>query len=114
MKQRCHPPSRAGIAGRRRGTPSRLQSRGGRERGFATVIVLILVFVMIALLLGNNRVLHLLKRDLQRIEERQRLASAGRKAPTVTVPAVAPAVLTAPASEAEVEETATTDPAATP
>jgi len=43
-----------------------------RERGFASVIVLILIFVMITLLLANNRVLHLLKKDLQRIEERQR------------------------------------------
>jgi hypothetical protein len=85
-----------------------------RKGGFASVIVLILIFVMIALLLGNNRVLHLLKRDLQRIEERQRLASTGRRAPAVTVPAVAPAAPTAPASEPEVEETATTDPAATP
>ena len=52
------------------------------ERGFASVIVLILIFVMIALLLGNNRALHLLKRDLQRIEERQALR-ASRPGPPV-------------------------------
>jgi len=40
------------------------------------VIVLSLIFVMIALLLGKNRVLHLLKQDLQRIEERQALRAS--------------------------------------
>ena len=65
--------------------------RGHAERGFASVIVLILMFVMITLLLGNNRLLHLLKQDLQRIEERQ-VQRAGRRvqpaeaAPAVTTP----------------------------
>jgi hypothetical protein len=54
------------------------------------VIVLILIFVMIALLLGNNRALHLLKQDLQRIEERQALR-ASRPGPPVIGGETAPA-----------------------
>ena len=64
---------------------------GSAERGFASVIVLILMFVMITLLLGNNRLLHLLKQDLQRIEERQ-VQRAGRQ----VEPAVAAPVVTTP------------------
>lgn len=46
------------------------------------MVVLILTFVMIALLLGNTRVLEALKRDLQRVEQRQ-LARPVSDAPTV-------------------------------
>ena len=52
------------------------------QGGFASVVVLILVFVMIALLLGNTRVLEALKRDLQRVEQRQ-LARPISDAPTI-------------------------------
>jgi hypothetical protein len=52
----------------------------------ASVIVLALLFVMIALLLGNNRTIHLLRQDLKRLEacqlrENARLGPA-RAAPT--------------------------------
>ena len=89
------------LRGRVRGTPGVSWLRGvavrpeelpgSAERGFASVIVLILMFVMITLLLGNNRLLHLLKQDLQRIEERQ-VQRAGRQ----VEPAVAAPVVTTP------------------
>ena len=101
------PPLRAGesvpprLRRRVRGTPGVSCPRGmavrpeelpgSAERGFASVIVLILMFVMITLLLGNNRLLHLLKQDLQRIEERQ-VQRAGRQ----VEPAVAAPVVTTP------------------
>ncbi len=46
------------------------QPRGG-EHGFATVIVLALLFVMIALILGNSRVIHALAQELRQVESRQ-------------------------------------------
>jgi hypothetical protein len=65
-------------------------------------VVLILVFVMIALLLGNTRVLEALKRDLQRVEQRQ-LALPANDAPQPaarTVPAPDTPVADAPAPDA--------------
>lgn len=52
------------------------------RRGFASVIALILIFVMIALLLGNNQVLSSLKRELQQIEQRQSLRANRSDEPT--------------------------------
>ena len=70
------------------------------ERGFASVIVLILMFVMITLLLGNNRLLHLLKQDLQRIEERQVQRAGHRVEPAEAAPAVTAPDTTVPEGSA--------------
>lgn len=55
--------------------PCPRRGRGRRplrgERGFASVIVLALLFVMIALILGNGRVVHSLAQELRLVEQRQ-------------------------------------------
>lgn len=124
MKARPHsalpmnlvPPSSWPLSGSERDRPLSLNPHGcsrrplrigkapapGAEGGFASVVVLILVFVMIALLLGNTRVLEALKRDLQRVEQRQ-LALPANDAPQPaarTVPAPDTPVADAPAPDA--------------
>lgn len=42
-----------------------------RERGSATLVVLVLLFLMAALALGNNRTLRQLHQELNLIEQRQ-------------------------------------------
>lgn len=73
-------------------------SRGAprAERGFASVIVLALICVLITLLLGNNHTLALLKTDLQRIEQRQAVAVTRPARPARVVPALTPPEASAP------------------
>lgn len=72
------------MKARPQAAPPRKASAPHPEAGFASVVVLILTFVMIALLLGNTRVLEALKRDLQRVEQRQ-LARPANDASTAAV-----------------------------
>ncbi|MCL4177597.1 MAG: hypothetical protein KJ072_07595 [Verrucomicrobia bacterium] len=49
----------------------RIEPQPPRERGSATLVVLVLLFLMAALALGNNRTLRQLHQELNLIEQRQ-------------------------------------------
>jgi hypothetical protein len=49
----------------------RIEPQPPRERGSATLVVMVLLFLMAALALGNNRTLRQLHQELNLIEQRQ-------------------------------------------
>ena len=45
--------------------------RAAGQRGAASIVVLIMLFIMMAFIMGNSVALHNLKREIRRVEERQ-------------------------------------------
>ncbi len=75
----------------------RIARQLSRERGSATLVVLVLLFLMAALALGNNRALRQLHQELNLIEQRQLRNPDPASKPQAIVPMAIPAPTNPPA-----------------
>ena len=52
-------------------SPSRITHRASRQSGFAVIVMMILISIILIYIAGNLRMLHHLNRDLQLVEQKQ-------------------------------------------